>query len=706
MRRTRPPAPRPTRAPRPSVQPLEGRLLFAAGDPDPTFGGDGIATFHLNNQDIAFDVAALPGGKVLAVGTTSPADGVSGRDFLIVRFNADGTVDTSFGNGGHVTTDFAGGGDVAHAVETLPDGRFIVVGHSDRDEFPLFDRWSVARYRADGSLDPTFSGDGTDLLAINNVDGAWDVKLQPDGKAVITGNAGGEFAVVRYNTDGTLDRSFDGDGIVLTPFNNFAQAMRLDVGPDGRIVAAGSYNRGSGSGNRGAVVRYLPDGRLDTSFSSDGRSFVADASGNPLLWGVKVQSDHKIVVLQDDFTVRRLKVGGGDDWTFGTQGVVRAPARATNERVFARDLARQADGKFVAGGMIFSEPIARTDAYVVRYTANGRVDTSFGDGGAARASDPGADGNPMFGIDLAADGKVVGAGDALKITGPFDATRDFAAYRFRGDTPEPPPPTDTWTVQAEDLERASGVVVSRGHAGFTGSGFVDFVADNGATAEWIVQDTPGAGIYTVDFRYANGSSSPRQLAFDPSPGHSAQLLSFAPTGSWSTWRTLRVEVTMLQGSPALPLFLSTTGQNGPNIDRIDVSYAPLPDETQNLQAENARLVGARVGSSNGGYTGTGYADFTNASGDFIEWRPGGESGQRRITFRYANGSSTNRALQLSLNGDVVTNSLPFAPTGSWSTWREVSMEVSFEDGPNILRLTSVGNNGPNIDVLRIAIVSD
>ena len=101
-----------------------------------------------------------------------------------------------------------------------------------------------------------------------------------------------------------------------------------------------------------------------------------------------------------------------------------------------------------------------------------------------------------------------------------------------------------------------------------------------------------------------------------------------------------------------------------------------------------------------------YPPRTNATGDFIEWRPGGQSGRRRLTFRYANGSASNRALQLSVNGDVVTNSLAFTPTGSWSTWREVSVEVNFEDSDNLVRLATVGNNGPNIDVLKIETISE
>ena len=107
-------------------------------------------------------------------------------------------------------------------------------------------------------------------------------------------------------------------------------------------------------------------------------------------------------------------------------------------------------------------------------------------------------------------------------------------------------------------------------------------------------------------------------------------------------------------------------------------------------------------SSHPGFTGTGYADFTNASGDSIEWDVSAhEAGRYELAFRYANGALSDRPLQLSLNGDVLNGRLPFASTGSWSTWREVSMEVNLGNTGNRLRLATVGNNGPNIDVLTV-----
>jgi hypothetical protein len=277
-------------------------------------------------------------------------------------------------------------------------------------------------------------------------------------------------------------------------------------------------------------------------------------------------------------------------------------------------------------------------------------------------------------------------------------------FRFLGDAtqPPPPPPALAWTIQAEDADAIGGAVVATDHVGYTGRGFIDFIGNSGAGAGWTINDTPGAGTYTIEFRYANGGATPREMTLDASPARPVGPVSFAPTGGWARWATKAVTVTMVQGVPTLDFGLVTTGQNGPNIDSIKVTYEPLAGEDQQYQAERARLVGARALSSHAGFTGAGYADFTNASGDSIEWDVSPhEAGRYEVVFRYANGAASDRPLQLSLNGDVIIGRLSFAPTGSWSTWREVSLEVNLADAGNRLRLATVGNNGPNIDVLTV-----
>jgi plastocyanin len=122
--------------------------------------------------------------------------------------------------------------------------------------------------------------------------------------------------------------------------------------------------------------------------------------------------------------------------------------------------------------------------------------------------------------------------------------------------------------------------------------------------------------------------------------------------------------------------------------------------TGTLEAENAFLSGAVVASSQPGFTGTGYADYVHASGDYIEWTLNTTiAGSFSLKFRYANGGTTNRPLQLKVNGTIIVASLAFNPTGSWATWSVSSATANLIAGANKIRLTTIGSNGPNVDNL-------
>lgn len=120
------------------------------------------------------------------------------------------------------------------------------------------------------------------------------------------------------------------------------------------------------------------------------------------------------------------------------------------------------------------------------------------------------------------------------------------------------------------------------------------------------------------------------------------------------------------------------------------------------QAEAAILSGPVVSRANGGYTGAGYADYLHASHDYVEWKVNLPSAALyELTLRYANGGNHDRPLDLSVNGQVVTPRLSFAPTWGWSVWKDVSATASLSAGVNTIRLTATGLSGPNVDALTI-----
>ena len=267
---------------------LQSSAWAADGDLDPTFGEGGVSTTSIGIQEEANSIALQSDGKIVLAG-------YSGSDFAVVRYNSDGSLDTSFDSDGKLTTDF-GSSDLGNSVIVQNDGKIIVAGQSYNGSNNDF---AVVRYNADGSLDATFGTGGKKRTPIGSgSDVAWSVALQSDGKIVLAGyssnGTGSDFAVVRYNSDGSLDTTFDSDGILTSDLGTNEEARSVVLQSDGKIVAAGySYN---GSNNDFAVVRYKADGSLDATFGTGGYKTTPIGSGDELATSVVLQSDGKIVV--------------------------------------------------------------------------------------------------------------------------------------------------------------------------------------------------------------------------------------------------------------------------------------------------------------------------------------------------------------------------------------------------------------------------
>ncbi|MFD4509682.1 calcium-binding protein [Streptomyces sp. NPDC058457] len=236
------------------------------GTLDQSFGGDGKVTTALgSSSQEGGDVRALavqPDGKVVVAGEV----GTTRFDFVLVRYNTDGSLDTGFGTNGIQRTDF-GDYDSAEALAVQPDGRIVAAGSSGG-------RTALARYNPDGTPDPAFGGNGQ---VVTPGAGAEDMKLQSDGRIVVAGTGPGGFTVLRYNTDGGLDSGFGNGGRVATSFGGNEAAHGVAVQPDGRIVAVGQ----GGPGTDFALARYLggagtppPPPRADLSVTKTGPSSV------------------------------------------------------------------------------------------------------------------------------------------------------------------------------------------------------------------------------------------------------------------------------------------------------------------------------------------------------------------------------------------------------------------------------------------------
>src|SRR6266566_313079 len=184
---------------------------------------------------------------------------------------APGDLDSSFGTGGLVTTDFAGRGDFGLAVALQSDGKIVAAGNSSAvGVFSV--NFALARYNTNGSLDSTFGTGGTVLTSFGgNLSAAFDVAVQPDDKIVAVGVAGSDFGIARYSANGTLDPTFGSGGLVTTDFGGSDQANGIALQPDGKIVVVGPLQGKIG------VARYNTDGSLDSTFGSGGK-VMTDAS--------------------------------------------------------------------------------------------------------------------------------------------------------------------------------------------------------------------------------------------------------------------------------------------------------------------------------------------------------------------------------------------------------------------------------------------
>src|SRR5437870_4521249 len=255
-----------------------------------------------------------------------------------------GDLDATFGTGGRVLTDF-GGGAGARALALQADGRIVVAG---RSRVAVGDDFALARYNPNGSLDSSFGSGGRVLTDFGLDDEARAVVLQADGKIVVAGGFGGAFfALARYNADGTLDPSFGSEGRVFTNFGGRDGARALALQADGKIVATGFASSDFGTRRRFALARYNPDGSLD-------RQVVTSFADRDEASALALQSARKIVVAgfseaggRHDFALARYNPDGTLDLTFGTGGKVTTDFGGFDD-AFA--LALQTDGKIVVAG--------------------------------------------------------------------------------------------------------------------------------------------------------------------------------------------------------------------------------------------------------------------------------------------------------------------------------------------------------------------
>ncbi|HZS31372.1 MAG TPA: PASTA domain-containing protein [Gaiellaceae bacterium] len=397
-----------------------GSASATPGVLDPSFGTGGTTTTAIGSAGApaeAYAVALQPDGKILLAGGDA-----------IARYDSEGSLDPTFGSGGIVTTSIE-----LRGIAVQSDGKIVVAGSGYDGSAPDF---AVARYNADGSIDSSFGSGGEVTTDPEPPRGgeAWALALQPDGKIVVGGvNAGGYFVLARYLSSGALDTGFGSGGIVDGPFG---ELRALALQSDGKILAAGS-----GTSDDFLIARFDLDGSPDTTFGTDG--VVGEGGGgNQTVLGtanaLAVEPGGTIVVVGaghgnlnwTGVGIMALNADGSVDSSFASGGEDIRIESST--QALGNGLALEPDGKIVAAGLIDSGQAA--EFLVLRFDSNGTLDPDFGTDGvvttqlAAAGTDGSTAGSAANAVVVQPDGKIVVGG------GAFDGntSSSFALARYLG----------------------------------------------------------------------------------------------------------------------------------------------------------------------------------------------------------------------------------------------------------------------------------
>src|SRR5262249_22284878 len=309
------------------------RAKAAPGDLDSRFGNGGVAiTDFAQTEDYAYSVAVQTDGKIVLSGQSG---GYPDLHSAFVRYNRNGRLDSTFGTGGKVIVTFNSISDYLFKVALQSDGKIVTAGSTSGTAFLL------ARFNPDGSLDQAFGTNGSVETAFGDQTAAGSaIALQADGKIVLVGVSGAgpyselnDFALARYNSDGSLDQTFGTGGKVKTHFsgvdNTGSSATSVALQPDGKLVVGGYYKKNDRTPHQFALTRYNSNGTLDSAFGQSGKVTTRLGLGDAYSFGIAIQSNGRIVLAgysettQDhDFSLIGYTANGTVDPTFGNGGFI------------------------------------------------------------------------------------------------------------------------------------------------------------------------------------------------------------------------------------------------------------------------------------------------------------------------------------------------------------------------------------------------
>ncbi len=402
------------------------------GTLDATFGNGGIVTTSLGTNDFCFDAALTSGGKILAAGYTN-ANGT--KDFALVSYNSNGTLNNNFGSSGKVITPIGSSADEGRSITVASDGKIIVAGFAKMSGNK--NRFAVVRYKANGTLDNTFSTDGKVTTALGSEnDFGTSVTKDANNKIVVAGltKSGSLYkvALVKYNLNGSLDNTFGTNGKVIIN-QGVTSITNQNVFPD---VSIDNFERIVVRAGTDLLIRFNSNGTLDNSFGTGGIIHTTNSFGQAASVDMAIDLDGRIVLMGNGegspqefgFYITRFAVDGNFDVDFGLSGITDVPWGY--KLYMGKDITVDAQGRILTANIYEEEPseLYPKDFCIYRHVDGGWIDDDFDEDGIVETLISETNETAEF-IGIDSNGKIVLAG-----TQESEIGTDFIVARYYGST--------------------------------------------------------------------------------------------------------------------------------------------------------------------------------------------------------------------------------------------------------------------------------